>query len=293
MTSEFIALTPEFQTTGKKNNYFIYVALLISKLHQLNPSRTKIQATLFFFVLFLACSHSPETESQKTQPNPLQGFGSITQGGKGKPVVHVTNLDSTGPGSLYSAMGSDRIIVFDVAGTINSFQWDSSNEFPVVNLTIDGSTAPSPGITLDNSNSANCLSFQDGCHDIIVKNIRARNAGNDCINVVNGYNMLFDHVSVAGGNDGNFDITAGAHDITVQYSIIGPGQPGWSGAMLIAYAGTKNISIHHNLFASRNSNGVGERNPLVHCVDNINVPDLMVDFRCNVIWNWGANGGLG
>src|SRR5437868_10127081 len=237
MTSEFIALTPEFQTTGKKNNYFIYVALLISKLHQLNPSRTKIQATLFFFVLFPACSHSPETESQKTQPNPLQGFGSITQGGKGKPVVHVTNLDSTGPGSLYSAMGSDRIIVFDVAGTINSFQWDSSNEFPVVNLTIDGSTAPSPGITLDNSNSANCLSFQDGCHDIIVKNIRARNAGNDCINVVNGYNMVFDHISVAGATDGNFDITAGAHDITVQYSVIGSGKSNWSGAMLIAYNG--------------------------------------------------------
>ena len=190
-------------------------------------------------------------------------------------------------------MGSNCIIVFDVSGTINNFQWDSSNEFPVFNLTIDGSSAPSPGITLDNANSANGLSFQNGCHDIIVKNIRVRNAGNDCINVVNGYNMVFDHISVSGASDGNLDITAGAHDITVQYSIIGSGKSTWSGAMLIAYSGTKNISIHHNLFNSRSSAGVGERNPLVHCFDNINTTDMMVDFRCNIIWNWGANDGTG
>ncbi len=254
----------------------------------------KILICILLGCLSFSCSRkSDSSANNKTVSFTPEGFGSITKGGEGKTVIHVRNLNSTGSGSLYEAMGSDRIIVFDVAGTIDDFQWDSSNEFPVSNLTIDGSSAPSPGITLDNSNSANGLSFQDGCHDIIVKNIRVRNAGNDCINVVNGYNMLFDHVSVSGGDDGNFDITAGAYNITVQNSIIGPGKPGWSGAMLIAYNGTKNISIHHNLFTSRSSSGVGERNPLVHCVDNINTPDMMVDFRCNVIWNWGADGGLG
>jgi hypothetical protein len=232
-------------------------------------------------------------EQQKTSADQYEGFGTITVGGSGRSVVHVTNLNAVGPGSLYEAMGSDRIIVFDVSGTIDHFQWDSSNEFPVSNLTIDGSTAPSPGITLDNGNQANCLSFQDGCHDIIVKNIRVRNAGNDCISVVKGYNMIFDHVSVGGGSDGNFDITAGAHDITVQYSIIGAGKPNWSGAMLIAYDGTRNISIHHNLFNSRSAAGVGERNPLIHCLDNVSTDDFMVDFRCNIVWNWGADGGTG
>lgn len=259
----------------------------------MNPKRKKVLATLFLYLLFISCSRHPDTQSQKSQTNKPEGFGSITLGGTGKIIVHVTNLDSAGPGSLYNAMGSDRIIVFDVAGIINNFQWDSSNEFPVSNLTIDGNTAPSPGITLDNANSANGLSFQDGCHDIIVRNIRVRNAGNDCINVVNGYNMVFDHISVSGGSDGNFDITAGAHDITVQYSIIGSGTSAWSGAMLIAYNGTRNISIHHNLFNSRNATGIGERNPLIHCVDNILTNNLMVDFRCNVIWNWGANDGAG
>ena len=245
-----------------------------------------------YFLLFFSCERDVSTTA-KTVPRSFEGFGSITTGGTGKITVHVTNLDSAGPGSLYNAIGSDRIIVFDVSGTIMNFQWDSSNEFPVFNLTIDGSTAPSPGITLDNGNSANCLSFQNGCHDIIVKSIRVRNSGNDGLNVVNGYNMLFDHISVSGSNDGNFDITAGAYNITVQNSIIGGGQPGWSGAMLIAYEGTKDISIHHNLFASRSAAGVGERNPLVHCSDNLNTDNMMVDFRCNIVWNWGANGGSG
>ena len=255
------------------------------------PSRKKLICTLLLYLVFFSCSRNSATDKQKSQIAKLEGFGSVTIGGKGQTMVHVTNLNSTGPGSLYDAMGSNRIIVFDVPGTIDNFQWDSSNEFPVSDLTIDGSSAPSPGITLDNANSANCLSFQDGCHDIIVNNIRVRNAGNDCINVVNGYRMVFDHISVSGAGDGNFDITAGAHDITVQYSIVGSGKSTWSGAMLIAYNGTKNISIHHNLFNSRNTAGVGERNPLIHCLDNLTIADMMVDFRCNVVWNWGANDG--
>jgi len=258
----------------------------------LQATPKKAVPILLLFLLFFSC-RKKEGSTEKLVPKEYEGFGSITAGGKGKLVVHVTNLDSAGAGSLHDAIGSDRIIVFDVAGTIMNFQWDSSNEFPVANLTIDGSTAASPGITLDNVNSANCLSFQDGCHDIIVKNIRIRNAGNDGLNVVNGYNMLFDHISISGSVDGNFDITAGAYNITVQNSIIGSGQPGWSGAMLIAYDGTRNISVHHNLFISRNASGVGERNPLIHCVDNINTTNMMVDFRCNIVWNWGANGGTG
>ncbi|HEX4850229.1 MAG TPA: hypothetical protein VFV08_05440, partial [Puia sp.] len=41
------------------------------------------------------------------------------------------------------------------------------------------------------------------------------------------------------------------------------------------------------------SSGVGERNPLIHCSDNLNTTNMMVDFRCNIVWNWGADGGTG
>ncbi|MEI9913338.1 MAG: hypothetical protein WDO71_29060 [Bacteroidota bacterium] len=69
-----------------------------------------------------------------------------------------------------------------------------------------------------------------------------------------------------------------------------------SGAMLIAYPGTKNISIHHNLFNSTGS-GAGERNPFVHNAVKykpIIMTYLMADFTNNVVWNWGnSDGGFG
>lgn len=249
---------------------------------------TNLARILSFCLTFFSCQ---KDLVEPPAPAVYEGFGAVTKGGAGKMIVHVTNLNPTGEGSLHDAIGSDRTIVFDVAGTITGFRWDSDHEFPVSNLTIDGFSAPSPGITLDNVNNGNCLSFQRDCHDIIVQNIRVRNAGNDGINIVGGYNMIFDHVSVSGSGDGNFDITSGATNITVQNSILGDGRPGWSGAMLIAYEGTKNISIHHNLFNSRGATGVGERNPFIHCLDNVNTNNFMVDFRNNVVWNWGRNHG--
>jgi len=248
--------------------------------------------TLHLFVFFFSIINTVVAQTK------YEGFGATTKGGKGKRIVHVKNLNATGPGSLYEAMGSNRTIIFDVGGTISGFRWDSSDgsDMAVSNLTIDGSTAPPPGITLDNNNNGDCLSFQDGCHDIIVQYIRVRNAGNDGLSVVNAHNIVFDHVSSSGNRDGNLDITAGAYNVTVQWSILGPGIQGWSGAMLIAYPGTKNISVHHNLFASYGA-GVGERNPLVHNATDYKpniISYLMADFTNNIVWNWGnSNGGFG
>jgi pectate lyase len=228
--------------------------------------------------------------------NKYEGFGAVTKGGTGKKIVRVTNLNAYGPGSLYDAIGSDRTIVFDVSGIIKGFRWDASDHNLVVsNLTIDGSTAPSPGITLDNTGpGGDCLSFQNGCHDIIVRNIRVRNAGNDGFSVVrNCYNIVFDHCSSSNNGDGDLDITDGCYNITVQWCIFGHSV---SGAMLIAFPGTKNVSVHHNLFSSA-GNGAGERNPLVHNATDYKpnvVSYLMADFTNNVVWNWGhSDGGFG
>lgn len=248
--------------------------------------------TIFSFFLSLV---SATVFSQTT----IEGFGSQVTGGAGQTVVYVTNLNATGPGSLHAAMGSNRYIRFDgLSGTITGFRWDSSNEGAVSNVTIDGTTADAPGITLDNNNNGNGLSFQTGCHNIIVKNIRVRNAGNDCINVVGGYDIVFDHVSVSGGRDGNLDISQGAYNVTVQWSIIGNGGSGsWSGCMLIAYTPTKDISVHHNFFSSVTNQGgtsVGERIPFVH--QNNTSPsstNLMCHFVNNLVWRWGRQNGTG
>ena len=46
-----------------------------------------------------------------------EGHGRYVTGGRGKTVVHVTNLNDSGTGSFRSAVSSsNRIVVFDVGG---------------------------------------------------------------------------------------------------------------------------------------------------------------------------------
>jgi hypothetical protein len=77
-----------------------------------------------------------------------EGYGYPTVGGQGGTTYRVTNTKGdTSIGSLRWALSqpSPKVIVFDVGGTITL---SASEEIRQSYITIDGTTAPSPGITI-------------------------------------------------------------------------------------------------------------------------------------------------
>ncbi len=205
-----------------------------------------------------------------------EGFGANTPGGAGRSVVHVTNLQDAGPGSLREALGGGgRTVVFDVAGTI---ALSSDVHVRGAFVTIDGTTAPSPGITLRGAGLQ--IRGDEGAHDVIVRGLRVRGAAKDGLHIAVGtYNVLVDHVSVQGSGDGNIDITE-AHDVTLAWSILA--QPAATEKnQLIKYAPAR-ITLHHNLYVEAQ-----QRNPQVR-IDDAGTPatETTVDMRNNIVWGW-------
>ena len=206
------------------------------------------------------------------------GFGAQTFGGDGSNVVHVTSLADSGEGTLRAAVSrGNRRIVFDVAGTIPLSQHISVRRSFV---TIDGSSAPSPGITLVNHGF-----FLEGreAHDVVIRGIRVRNPAGDGITVKEGaHSIWIDHVSLDGCGDGNLDVTQRAEDVTVSWSLL----TGCAKNMLIKY-GARRVSVHHNAFVRSQY-----RNPFVSNDDAGTLAgDVTADVRNNLVWGWGSSGG--
>jgi pectate lyase len=219
----------------------------------------------------------------------VQGFGASTPGGSGKPVYRVKNLNDSGAGSLRDAVSQgNRYIVFDVGGEIKLSKdvWVNG-----AFLTIDGTSAPAPGITL--KYGALLIHGSSGAHDIIVRGIRSRQSkGCDtCATTGAGiglrraaYNVVLDHVSVAYAQDQALSISNGVYNVTVQYSIFAESQgaDGKNLPILIASA-PKRISLHHNLLIKGY-----ERLPQVKYSDSGGqASDIELDLRNNLIWDWG------
>ncbi len=204
-----------------------------------------------------------------------EGFGANATGGSTE--YKVTNLDDSGPGSLRDAVSEKgRDVTFSVAGTIvlKSILAVSSD------TTIDGTTAPSPGITVTGFSTS--LSKQN---NIVIRNIRFREGetggAKKCTIAGNtSTNIILDHCSIEWGRWDCLEFTASGSevtsDITVQYCIIGESIPPQRFGFLIDRA--RNISVHHNLFIDNES-----RNPK---------DEGDGQYICNVVYNWGHAGGL-
>ena len=228
----------------------------------------------------------------------IQGFGSMTKGGAGQPVYRVTNLKDSGTGSLRDAVSKGyRYVVFDVAGEINLSQdiWVKGSY-----ITIDGTTAPAPGITL--KDRALLIHGSKGAHDVIVRGLRSRQSTgcDSCSSTGVGigigteaYNVVLDQVSIQGFDDQAISVDKGARDITIQWSLFAEGKnPSHNLPVLIAGtskttgAQTRRVSFHHNLVVKGY-----ERMPYVSLSSTgERATELQLDMRNNVIWDWVSMG---
>ncbi len=222
------------------------------------------------------------TASSASGPLPAfpgaEGGGMYATGGRGGTVVHVTNLNDSGAGSLRDAVAhTGRIVVFDVGGTINL----KSDISCAGNITVAGQTAPGgKGITLRGGK------FAFGGDNTIARFIASRpgekgtESDYDAWGGSKGSNSIIDHCSIGWANDEQFGLYS-ASSQTVQYTIVGPsncvsyhskGAHGF-GVMF----GAANNSWHHNLLChslSRNFRGkVSGSSPM--------------EFVNNVIYDWG------
>ena len=233
-----------------------------------------------------------------------EGHGRFVTGGRGGSVIHVTNLADSGTGSLREAVkgNAKKIIVFDVAGVIAlASDLDIGN-----NTTIEGQTAPSPGITI------RYYTVRPGSNNII-RFIRIRrgqekdlNDGADACWNRQKTGIILDHCSFSW----SIDEVASFYDnnnFTMQWCTIAEsltnaghnkGAHGFGGIW-----GGKLASFHHNLLQhlqNRTPRFNGARYQWAGYTSNSEyntyqwenyVQAEIVDFRNCVMYNWGNGNG--
>jgi pectate lyase len=96
--------------------------------------------------------------------------------------------------------------------------------------------------------------------------------------------VVFDHVSVTGASDGAIDVTREANNVTIQWSILGPGS---FKELDLLSLGAFRVTAHHNLYAE----GIA-RMPGCDAPENGIAPSAgpVCDARNNLIWNYHQAG---
>ena len=235
----------------------------------------------FLLSLLVTLLLTPAVQAQQLAFPGAEGFGRFSLGGRGGQVLFVTNLNDSGPGSLRAAIEADypRIVVFKVSGTI---ELQSHLRILHPRITIAGQTAPGDGICLRR------YPLVISADDVIVRFLRVRlgdEAGRkmDGIDVSDAENVIVDHCSVSWTLDEAVNTYHGSKNITIQWCLISESlhdSPLQEGHGFAASLGGFNTSYHHNLLA----NNAG-RNPSIAGEED--APTINLDFRNNVIFNWG------
>ena len=216
-----------------------------------------------------------------------EGFGAQTPGGRGGTVLRVTNTRDSGPGSLRAALEAQgpRIVVFRTGGLI---RLRSAIEIRDPFVTVAGQSAPGDGIAIKGA------PIVVRTHDVVLRYLRVRPGDGpgepattrDGITVDDtprneAHDVVVDHCSLSWAVDENADAWNAPRDVTYQWTIFSEGlrrsihAEGVHSMGILVGAGTRRITLHHDLFAHNNG-----RNPVLQT-------HVHAEVLNNVMYDWG------
>jgi pectate lyase len=147
--------------------------------------------TSFFLSLTLAVAAQAQ---QKLAFPGAEGFGRFATGGSPEKSCVVSNLNDKGAGSLRDCLSqAGRVVTFSVGGTIKI----TERLIIPKSTSILGETAPSPGITIYGNGVSASNADNSVVRYIKIRMGRGGTAKKDALAIADGYNMVFDHISVS------------------------------------------------------------------------------------------------
>ena len=240
---------------------------------------------MLFSLLIITCFISINAQ-QLAFPG-AEGYGKYSLGGRGGKVYEVTTLADDGPGSFRQAFNAyprePLTIVFRVGGIIDLL---TPIKVQRNNMTIAGQTAPGDGICTKRSMVKiygtnliiRYMHFRPG--DVSKTN----NPAVYGLDIENSTNFIVDHCSMSWSMEEAATFYDNKYS-TIQWCLVseslnasynGKGSHGYAGVW-----GGQFASYHHNLLTHHHSRAIRFNGSRTH--DTL----AYVDYRNNVIYNWG------